>query len=135
MLALCIISQCKEAIVLDETGLESFCAAVALLTEKFAMITFENRISFLDRDNVREVKEGGDDPNEVTLRPYERRAIIILMKRCLENSNIANALGAAPRANLVINPIVAEDGLQIWYPSILYWDTSSRLARILVYSN
>ena len=75
--------------MLDETGLESFRAAVELLTEKFAMITFENRISYLDRDNVREVKEGEDDPNEVTLRPYERRAIIILMKRCLENSNIA----------------------------------------------
>ena len=75
--------------MLDETGLESFREAIALLSEKFAMITFENRISYLDRDNVREVKEGEDDPNEVTLRPYERRAIIILMRRCLENSNIA----------------------------------------------
>ena len=72
--------------MLDETGLESFREAIALLSEKFAMITFENRISYLDRDNVREVKEGDDDPNEMTLRPYERRAIIILMRRCLENS-------------------------------------------------
>ena len=62
--------------MLDETGLESFREAIALLSEKFAMITFENRISYLDRDNVREVKEGKDDPNEmkqVTANSTEKR--------------------------------------------------------------